>query len=115
VTVATKELRKFAKTSNSTVVVLSQLKRSASQDYSRSPYPQDTFGGGAVEQNADQVVMLDHSLWEYDAESKLARTWLDLTNRHGPGGKIPLLYDFNDLTVREGMPDEEREWPTRKR
>jgi len=113
VTRAVKELRKFAKTTNSVVIGLSQFKRTVAENYHDSPRIQGLFGGGAVEQVSDQIVLLDHSRNDYDAENKVARTFLMLTNRHGQHGDIPILWNYNDLTVREGMPDELREWPTK--
>lgn len=113
VTIACKEFRKFAKTTGSVVVCLSQFKRTVSEDYTRSPMPQGLFGGGAVEQTADQIILLDHSLVDYDAVKKRSKTWLKLTNRHGQGGDIPVLWDYTNLTAREAQPDEEDAWPTR--
>ena len=114
-TVAVKEFRRFAKQSGSVVIALSQFKRSVSEDYAQSPMPQGLFGGGAIEQTADQIVLLDHSLYDYEAGEKVARTWLKLTNRHGQHGDIPIAWNYKDLTVREGLDDELAFWPNRDR
>ncbi len=111
VTKAVKELRRFAITSESVVIGLSQFKRSVSENYHESPRIQGLFGGGAIEQVSDQIVLLDHSRSDYDAENKITRTWLMLTNRHGQHGDIPILWNYHDLTVREGLEDEVGEWP----
>jgi replicative DNA helicase len=115
ITRTVKALRLFARQNDSIVVLLSQFKRSASEDYTQSPRPQGLFGGGTIEQASDQILLLDHSLYEYEPANKIARTWLLLTNRHGEHGNIPILWDYRTLTVREGDPHEESHWPTRKK
>jgi hypothetical protein len=79
--------------------------------------PQGLFGGGAIEQVSDQIVLLDHSLYSYDKKARVARTWLRLTNRHGQHGEIPIRWDYSDLTVREykELVDNMSDWPVRER
>lgn len=112
---AVKEFRRFAKLTGSVVIALSQFKRTVSEDYTSSPMPQGLFGGGAIEQTADQIALIDHSLFTYDRTHNVARTWLRLTNRHGQHGDFPILWNYNDLTCREGLADEESDWPTREK
>lgn len=109
-------LRLFKDTYGVSIIGLSQYNRATSADYSRSPVPQ-SLHGGSIENGVDQVLLLDHSRYERDAlKSSIARTWLILgANRHGDAGDIPLLWDYTTLRVREGLPDEEREWPNARR
>ncbi len=115
VTKAVKELRRFARIAGSVVIGLSQFKRPVAENYESSPRIQGLFGGGAIEQVSDQIVLLDHSRYEYVAEEKIARTWMMLTNRHGQHGDIPILWNYEDLSVREGLQDETDEWPSPKK
>ena len=66
----------------------------------------------SIEYVHDQVVLLDHSRYE-KLEGRLARTWLVLDkNRHGDRVEVPILWNFNHLTAREGLEDEKNQWPT---
>lgn len=105
-------LRLFKDTYNVSIIGLSQFNRATSADYTRSPVPQ-SLHGGSIENGVDQVLLLDHSRYKRDTlKPHLARTWLILgANRHGESGDIPVLWDYTTLRIRQGMPDEEREWP----
>lgn len=106
-------LRAFAHNHNVTVVGLSQFNRGTSSNYQDSPRCQGLHGGMALEANSDQIVLLDHSRYEKDEDKPhLARSYLIVDgNRHGPSGDIPVLWDYRTLQIREGLPDEENEWP----
>jgi hypothetical protein len=105
-------LRLFTATYKVSVIGLSQYNRATSADYSRSPVPQ-SLHGGSIENGVDQVLLLDHSRYAVDSnKSHLARTFLILgANRHGEAGNLRLLWDYRTLRCREGMPDEEQDWP----
>lgn len=98
---------------NVTIIGNSQFNRATSADYTKSPVPQ-SLHGGSIENGVDQVLLLDHSRYERDEDkSHIARTWLLLgANRHGEAGDIQVLWDYTNLRLREGLPDEENEWPT---
>lgn len=106
-------VREFAKRLDVTVVGLSQFNRSTSSNRDAPPSPQGLIGSSSLENDADQVMMLDHSRYVKDLEDdRLARTWAILgKNRHGGTGPIPVLWDYRTLTIREAMPDEEHAWP----
>ena len=106
---ATTHLRHFAKSVNKPVVVLSQFNRETAKNYTDSPQVQGLHGGMIVEASADQILLIDHSRYE-KLEGK-ARTWLTLTNRHGPSDDIPIEYVWETQTVRQGDEDMEDLWP----
>ena len=105
-------LREFAKRTHSTVIALSQLNRSVSANRAESPIVQGLMGSSSVENDSDQVVLLDHSRYEYDKARRTARTWLLIgKNRHGPCGAVPVKWSYTNLRLREADPDEENTWP----
>ena len=97
-------------------VGLSQLNRSVSANRHESPIAQGLIGSSSLENDADQVLILDHTRYQRDALNKnIARTWLILAkNRHGSSGSIPIEWDYSTLRCREGMQDEEIHWPGHK-
>ena len=110
------ELRRFVRTTGSICVALSQFNRATSENYEASPRIQGLLGGTMIEATADQILLLDHSLYDKDEKDRhIARSWVDLTNRHGEHGRIPILWNYKTLEVREGLEDEEKYWPARKR
>lgn len=112
----TSNLARFTKNTQSTVIALSQFNRRTSEDYTQSPRAQGLHGGMIVEATADQVVLLDHSRYEKTGGRGLARSWLMIDlNRHGESGELPIEWDYNTLTIREALPDEDRDWPQRGR
>lgn len=116
VTKVTTALRAFAHDENCLVIALSQFNRSTSSDYSQSPAIQGLHGGMVIEAAADQIVLLDHSRYERDERDRhIARSFAIIgKNRHGDRGEIPVLWDYSNLRVREGMPDELNCWPENK-
>lgn len=104
--------RLFKDEYNVTILGLSQYNRQTSADYTKSPVPQ-SLHGGSIENGVDQVLLLDHSRYARDEmRPHLARTFLNLAaNRHGEAGDLAILWDYTTLRVREGQPDEERDWP----
>lgn len=101
----------FAKRHRIVVLGLSQLNRATSTNRDVPPTPQGLIGASSLENDADQVILLDHSRY-YNDLGKLARTWLITgKNRHGPEGELPILWDFKTLTIREGLEDEVNDWP----
>lgn len=106
-------VRQFAVERQVVTIGLSQLNRSTSANRADSPLVEGLKSTSSLEQDADQVLLLDHSRYERErADQDLARTWLLLAkNRHGATGEIPILWDYSTLRVREALPDEERRWP----
>ncbi len=113
VTAVSREVRRFAKQHSVLTFGLSQFNRSTSSTTTEPPRVQGLFGASGLENDADQVVMVDHSRFEVSLEGRGARTHLILgKNRHGPVGEIPLWVDYSTLRWREAQPDEVDEWPT---
>ena len=112
ITSVTTDLRTWAANEGVTLVVLSQFNRLTSAEYNYRPRCQGLWGGMILEASSDLVLLLDHSRYERDQTSGLARTWLIVDkNRHGPVGDIPILWDYKTLRVREGLEDELDAWP----
>ena len=112
VTEAITWLRVFAVEHQVLVVALSQFNRGTSGNYHETPRSQGLHGGMIIEACADQVVLLDHARYK-KPEVGLARTWLVLDkNRHGDRVEVPILWNYKQLTAREGMDDERDQWPT---
>jgi KaiC/GvpD/RAD55 family RecA-like ATPase len=83
-------------------IALSQFNRETSANRASSPTPQGLMGGSVLENDADQVLLLDHSAFK--------RTWMTATgkvllakNRHGQQLEIPCMWDFRTLQVREDV------------
>jgi len=107
-------MRIFAHQSSVCTVMASQLNRGASAQRDRRPIMHDLWGGTAMESNANQVILLDHSRNEKDPMNlHLLRTYLLLDkNREGPAKiEIPVEIDFRSGEWRQAMPDEAEDWP----
>ncbi len=103
----------FAKEMNVLTVGLSQLNRETSKNRTGAPFVEGLIGSSSLENDADQVLLLDHSRYAPGID-RTARTYALLAkNRHGGGGQIPIEWDYKTLRVREALPDEEGEWPKR--
>lgn len=116
--VVSEHVRRWAFGNDVTVVALSQLKRTASEDYTRTPTIHDLLGGTSLESNPSQILLLDHSRYRKDPQDPAqARTWIcHGKNRMGPSRyEVPVLVDHRMLTWREARQDEEWEWPTHER
>ena len=110
---AANAMRLFARQRNVPVVALSQFNRETSKNYMDTPMPQGLHGGMVIEASADQILLIDHSRFERDGE--YSRTFLELTNRHGAHGSIPVEWNYRTLQSREADPHEEDSWPTNSR
>lgn len=108
-------MRLFAKKTGAVVVGISQFNRSTSANRTESPRVQGLIGSSALENDADQVLLLDHTRYRRDkGNDRIARTWALLgKNRHGGTGEVPIEWDYRNLRVREAKPDEEGLWPDR--
>ncbi len=106
-------LHAFARETETTVIALSQFNRETSKNYHDTPMPQGLHGGMIIEATADQIMLIDHSRFERTRKS--GRTWLVLTNRHGPHGEVPIEWNYDTLRCREQEPHEEGTWPGEKK
>lgn len=104
------ELRAWAVSSKSAIIICSQFNR-ATSSLQETPRSSGLFGGHSIESHADIICLLDHS--RYQRDNNTARTWLCVTkNRHGPCLEIPVEWNYKTLRQREAQPDEEDLWPT---
>ena len=112
ITNITTDLQTWVANTGCVMVALSQFNRTTSAEYRLRPRCQGLWGGMILEASSDLVLLLDHSRYERDPHSNLARTWLIVDkNRHGPVGDLPVLWDYRTLRMREGLEDELDAWP----
>ena len=92
---------------------LSQLNRMATKDKKISPEVESLTESSSLENDADMVLLLDHSKYEKDLTMPwLHRTWLRIgKNRHGGKGMVPIEWNWKNYRCREAMPDEVSQWP----
>lgn len=110
VTNASAAIRQVAQELKVVSIGLSQFNRPTSTERTSSPLIQGLMGGGPIENDSDQVLLLDHSREQREGHYK--KTWAVLgKNRHGSTGEIPIEWDYRTLRVREARPDEEESWP----
>ena len=81
-------------------IALSQFNRETSANRTSRPTPHGLMGGSALENDADQVVLLDHSSFKRTGMSATGMVLL-AKNRHGPQVDIPVRWDYRTLQVRE--------------
>ena len=106
------QLRYAAQSLDAVCVALSQYNRSTSANRSDPPIVQGLLGGSSIENDASQVLLLDHTRRKRDDRNRIERSYLLLAkNRNGPQCEIPIEFDYRTLRVREAKPDEEGEWP----
>lgn len=112
--VVSEAVRDWAFSNDVTLIALSQLKRTASEDYTRSPTIHDLLGGTSLESNASQVWLLDHSRYEKDRSVQGgARTWLGHgKNRMGPSRYwVPIYINHARLEFSAATDEERARWP----
>jgi replicative DNA helicase len=88
-------------------IALSQLNRETSANRGQSPTIHGLMGGSVLENDADQVLLLDHATYERRGTSDAAVTLRLAKNRHGPPVEIPVRWDYRTLQVREESMDTE--------
>lgn len=116
--VVSEAVRDWAFSNDVTLIALSQLKRAAAENYTRSPSIHDLLGGTSLESNASQVWLLDHSRYEKDRSRQGgARTWIGHgKNRMGPSRYwVPIYIDHARLDFSEAPDDELPRWPEHKK
>jgi len=98
-----------------TVVPLSQINRAASANRYDSPTKHDLLGGTAIESQATQIIMIDHTRQAWSPLDNSTRGFMMVEgNRDGPQYfQVPYLFNWDSMTMRQGYPDEEHDWPKR--
>jgi len=106
------KLRFAAQSLNAVCVAVSQFNRQTSANRSDQPIVQGLLGGSSIENDASQVLLLDHTRRKRDEQARTEKTFLLLAkNRHGPQGDIRVEFDYRTMRIREARADEEGEWP----
>lgn len=109
ITTVSHHIRQLAKELKVVTVGLSQLNRDGSKG--GKPQKEAMDGGGPLEADADQVLLLDHSrqVAAINSEGR-NRGWIGWAildkNRHGPSVEIPIRFDSDSFRIRERLPDE---------
>jgi replicative DNA helicase len=89
-------------------VGLSQYNRRTTQDRDHRPTVDSLIESSALGNDANQVLLLDHSRREENPINRSEKTYLLVAkNRHGPCGEIPIRLDKATLRFDEIYPDEE--------
>ncbi len=93
-------IQRLAETYGLVSVVLSQFNRATSSTKD-SPQSQGLMGGSPLENDAHQVILLDHSTYERNEARRATCNLILDKNRHGPTGDIPVVWDYRSLRVTE--------------
>ena len=92
-------IRRLAVEHDVTTLALSQFNRASTFNAKEPPTMHGLAGGSALENDADQVALLDHS--DDDAARDGPKALKLDKNRHGPLVRIPIVRDAATLCVRE--------------
>lgn len=105
-------VRQLAKELQIVTFCLSQFNRATSSLRNERPQKEGMVGGSALENDADMVLLLDHSRRRIYRDTRGyvqgSDSWLLLDkNRHGPSGvDIPIRFAADTGIIRERLPDE---------
>ncbi len=87
---------------------LSQYNRATTTNHDQRPTADSLIESSALGNDANQVVLLDHSRRDTNPITRAEKTFLLIAkNRHGPCGEIPIQLDKTTLRFDEIYPDEE--------
>lgn len=100
VTAVSHSIRRLAQRLNFVSIGISQFNRSVSAQR-ETPIVQGLMGGSSLENDADQVLLLDHTSYKRESEHAAGVNLLLAKNRHGPSGKIPCHWDYRSLRITE--------------
>jgi replicative DNA helicase len=93
-------VRKLAHKYRLITIGISQFNRDPMK-MGRAPRISDLMGGGPLEQDSDQVLLLDFTSYKEQGKGQATQNLLLAKNRHGPVGKIPIAWDYGTLRVYE--------------
>lgn len=100
ITAITKELRQISLNYNCTIILVSQLNRSADDD--SLPRLSDLKDSGELEQSATSVIMLhDENHGNNISKKEIEMTFIIAKNRNGSLGKTKLLYNKENQKFKE--------------
>ena len=102
VTAISNGLKILARDLNVPVIALAQLNRAVEGRKDSEPTMADLRDSGAIEQDADVVILLNRVQAEHDGEDEKTRLVMNIAkNRHGRTGHIALYFDGMFASVRE--------------
>lgn len=102
-------IRMRAREQNVLSIGLSQFNRATSSNRDDRPSVEGLMGGSPLENDADQVVLLDHTSYVRQGAGKAEGKLLLAKNRHGPQVEIPVDWNYTNLQVWERDAVHERE------
>lgn len=82
-------------------IALSQFNRATSSNRESRPGVEGLMGGSPLENDADQVLLLDHTAYERMGANAAHTKLLLAKNRHGPQLSMEVEWDYRTLQVRE--------------
>jgi len=94
---------------NVTTLALSQFNRSTTADREAPPSIHGLQGGSAIENDADQVLLIDHTSRKDEGFGHRSFNVLLDKNRHGPAAVVPVQFDQNSLQLIERILPGQRE------
>lgn len=93
-------LQSLAYRHNVNTLALSQFNRSTTGNAEQKPTIFGLMGGSSLENDADQIILLDHTSREKTAHAVTMNALLE-KNRHGPAVEIPITMNTNTLRMTE--------------
>lgn len=99
----TRDLKNLAREFNIPIIVLSQLNRNIDNRIDKKPLLSDLRESGSIEQDADVVIMLDHSKLNdiNQIQNSYITKLIIAKQRNGPTGMINLLFRKNQTKFLE--------------
>lgn len=105
ITYISKSLKTLARELQCPVIALSQLSRSCEQRTPSIPILSDLRDSGAIEQDADTVLMLYRAgYYDEDGDNPDATDVYVRKNRHGPTGRVELRFDRQRMAFHSIAP-----------
>ena len=98
VTEVSHRLRHLSRTLNVVSVGVSQLNRDTAKGENK-PVSQGLYGGGPLENDADQVLIFDHTTFKQETIATAEVDLLITKNRHGPTGSIACTWNYDCLRL----------------
>lgn len=102
-----RQLKEMCLDTECRLVIASQLNRSNEQRENKAPKMADLRGSGAIEQDADVIVLLHRPSYyritdeDPDADDDGTAFWYVAKNRNGPVGKLDYHWDKRTMTFTE--------------
>jgi hypothetical protein len=92
-----------------TTLALSQFNRSTTANPDAPPTMHGLQGSSSIENDADQVLLLDHTTRKDEGFGHKSFNVILDKNRHGPGATVPVLFDTASLQLVERITPATRE------